>query len=76
MEQKLLLTHLGGLWGETGVRKKSFFRLRGSVGLQDSSPSTRSPCHVYMFFSGVRHVCHENDGSFDDADPGIKDYKH
>ena len=33
----------------------------GSVGLHESPLSTLSPYHLYSF-SGVRHICHDNDG--------------
>ena len=47
--KKLLLTHLGGLWGETGSGK-IISPLAASVGLHDSPLSTPSPRHVYSFF--------------------------
>ena len=75
--KKLLLTHLGGLWGEKGVREKSFLRSRAPWACTTRLflLDLRATCTVY---SGVRHVCHDNDGSFGDhdADPGIPGYKH
>ena len=73
--KKLPFPHFGGLLGETGVREKSFLRSRVQPGLHDSPLSTRSPYHLYSF-SGVRHVCHDNDGWFVYADPRIPGYKH
>ena len=76
MEQKIAIDPFGGTLGENGGPGKIISPLAGSVGLHDLPLSTRSPCHVYSFFSGVRHVCHDNDGSFGDTDPGIPGYKH
>ena len=75
MEQKIALNPFGGTLGGNGVREKSFLRSR-----------VQWACTTHLFlldlcakctvFSGVHHVCHDNDGSFGDADPGIPDYKH
>ena len=53
---KIALPPFGG-GGGTGVRK-IISLVAGSAGLHDSPLSTRSP----YSFSGVRHVCHDNDG--------------
>ena len=52
----------GDFWGNRGPGK-IISPVAGSVGLHDSPLSTRSPYHLYSF-SGVRHVCHDNDGWF------------
>ena len=53
----------GDFWGKRGSGKNHFSGRSGSVRLRDSPLSTRSPYHLYSF-SGVRHVCHDNDGRF------------
>ena len=75
MEQKIALNPFGGTLGGNGGPGKSFLRSR-----------VQWACTTRLFlldlratctdFSGVRHVCHDNDGSFGDADPGIPGYKH
>ena len=73
--KKLPFPHLGGLLGETGSGKNHSSGRGFSRGLHDSPLSTRSPYHLYSF-SGVRHVCHDNDGWFVRvyADPRIQGY--
>ena len=78
MEQKFALNPFGGTLGGNGGPGKIISPLAGSVGLHDSPLSIldlRATCTV---FPGVRHVCHDNDGSFCrcDADPGIQGYRH
>ena len=63
MEEKIALPPFGGTFGETGSGKNHFSGRSGSVRLRNSPLSTRSPYHLYSF-SGVRHVCHDNDGRF------------
>ena len=71
MEPKIALNPFWGILGETGVREKSFLRSWAQWAC-----TTRlfllDLCATYTVFSGVRHVCHDNDGSFGDADPGCK----
>ena len=63
-EKKIALPPFGGTFGENGGPGKIISPVAGSVGLRDSlSLSTRSPYHMYSF-SGVGHVCHDNDGRF------------
>ena len=68
--KKIALNPFGGTLGGNGGPGKSFLRSRvpwactARLFLLD----LRATCTV---FSGVRHVCHDNDGSFGDADPGI-----
>ena len=77
MEQKIALNPFGGTLGETGVREKSFLRARVQFsGLARLASFYSISVPRVQFFSGVRHVCHDNDGSFGDADPGIPGYKH
>ena len=71
--KKSLLTHLGGLWGKRGSGK-NHFSARGFRGLARLASFYSISMPRVQFFSGVRHVCHDNDGSF--ADPGIPGYKH
>ena len=52
----------GTFWGNRDPGK-IISPVAGSVGLHDSPLSTRSPYHLYSF-SGVRHVCHDNNGWF------------
>ena len=68
MEEKIALPPFGGTFGGIGGLGKSISPVACSVGLRDSPLSTRSPYRVYSF-SGVRHVCHDNDGRFVHADP-------
>ena len=63
MEEKIALPPFGGTFGGNGGPGKIISPVAGSVGLHDSRLSTRSPYHLYSF-SGVRHVCHDNDGRF------------
>ena len=53
----------GDFWGKRGSGKNHFSGRGFSRGLHDSPLSTRSPYHLYSF-SGVRHVCHDDDGWF------------
>ena len=61
MEEIIAHPHFGGLLGEMGVREKSFLWSRVQPGLARlaSFYSITVNCTV---FSGVRHVCHDNDG--------------
>ena len=76
--KKLLFTHLGGFLlgggGGNGGPGKSILRSRVQWACTTRLflLDLRATCTV---FSGVRHVCHDNDGSFGDADPGIPGYK-
>ena len=61
--KKLPFPHLGGLLGGNGGPGKIISPIAGAVAVHDSPLSSRSPYHLYSF-SGVRHVCHDNDGWF------------
>ena len=61
MEEKIALPPFGGTFGENGGPGKMISPVAGSVGSRDLALSARSPYHLYSF-SGVRHVCHDNDG--------------
>ena len=68
MEEKIALPPFGGNFGGNGVREKSFLRSRVQLASATRSLSTRSRYYLYSF-SGVRHVCHDNDGRFVYTDP-------
>ena len=77
MEQKIALNPFGG-GGDFGGKRGSgenHFSARRFSGLARLASFYSISVHVYSF-SGVRHVCHDNDGSFGDADPDIPGYKH
>ena len=67
MEEKLPLPPFGGTLGGNGGPGKIISPVADSVGLRNSL-SFYSPYYLYSF-SGVRHVCHDNDGRFVYADP-------
>ena len=64
-----IISPVAGSAGEGGVEKScirtavriQLFSTPPCRGLHESPLSTRSPYHLYSF-SGVRHVCHANDG--------------
>ena len=76
MEQKIALNPFrGDFGGKRGSGEKSFLRSRvpWACTTRLFLLDLRATCTV---FSGAHHVCHDNDGSFGDADPGIPGYKH
>ena len=63
MEEKIALSPFGGTLGGNGGPGKIISPVAGSAGLRDSLHSIQSPYLLYRF-SGVRHVCHDNDSRF------------
>ena len=76
MEQKIALNPFGGTLGGNGGSGKNHFSTRGFRGLARLASFYSISVPRVQFFPVVRHVCHDNDGSFGDADPGIAGYKH
>ena len=68
MEEKIALPPFGGNFGGNGGPGKIISPVADSLGLRNSL-SFYSITVLLVQFSGVRHVCHDNEGRFVHADP-------